>query len=109
MIYCKGNELWLFLYFIAMPTYEIFGNPYWQFFEVYIFDHALLDNIGGLCDPRWNGRPVEGASLMEFLLHYGVNFARQPRDLLLQQATIAPEDASLLDSMWSSVCVWGPG
>ena len=50
---------------------------------------------------------MENVSLMEFLIHYGVNFVGQPRDLLLQQATIAPEDASLLDSMWSSVCVCG--
>ena len=67
----------------------------------------MLDNIGGLCDPRYNGRLMENVSLMEYLIHYGVTFAGQPRDQLLRQATIAPEDASLLDSMWSSVCVCG--
>ena len=73
--------------------------------QFYVYDHALLDNLGGLCDPRYNGTLVEGVSLMEYLLEYGVRFANQTREYLVRQAYPVREDGTLLESFWSSVCV----
>ena len=73
--------------------------------QVYLFDDALIDNIGGLCDPRYNGTPLEGVTLMQYLLEYGVKFAKQDRKYLVQQAYPVPQDTTMLDSFWSSACV----
>ena len=73
--------------------------------QFYVYDDALLDNVGGLCDPRYNGQQLPGVSLMDFLLEYGVRVANQTREYLLQQASPVREDGTLLESFWSSVCV----
>ena len=73
--------------------------------QFYVYDDALLDNIGGLCDPRYNGQQLPGVSLMDFLLEYGVRVANQTREYLLQQAYPVREDGTLLESFCSSVCV----
>ena len=76
--------------------------------QFYVYDHALLDNLGGLCDPRYNGTLVGGVSLMEFLVEYGVRFANQTREYLVRQAYPVREDNTMLESFWSSVCVCIP-
>ena len=73
--------------------------------QVYLFDDALIDNIGGLCDPRYNGTPIQDVTLMQYLLEYGVRFANQTKEFLVQQAYPVPQDTTLLESFWSSVCV----
>ena len=77
--------------------------------QFYVYDHALLDNLGGLCDPRYNGTLVGGVSLMEFLVEYGVRFANQNREYLVRQAYPVREDGTMLESFWSSVCVYPMG
>ena len=97
MNYCKLiTRMFFFL---------IIGDPYWMSMQVYLFDDALIDNIGGLCDPRYNGRPLEGVTLMQYLLEYGVKFAKQDRKYLVQQAYPVPQDTTMLDGFWSSACV----
>ena len=76
--------------------------------QFYLYDHAVLDNIGGLCDPRYNGTLVGGVSLMEFLVEYGVRFANQNREYLVRQAYPVREDGTMLESFWSFVCVCIP-
>ena len=73
--------------------------------QAYLFDDALIDNIGGLCDPRYNGTPLEGVTLMQYLLEYGVRFAKQDRQYLVQQAYPVARDTTMLDGFWSSACV----
>ena len=97
MNYCKLiTRMFFFL---------IIGDPYWMSMQVYLFDDALIDNIGGLCDPRYNGTPLEGVTLMQYLLEYGVKFAKQDRKYLVQQAYPVPQDTTMLDGFWSSACV----
>ena len=73
--------------------------------QFYVFEHALIDNLGGLCDPRYNGTLMDEGGLMEFLLQYGVTERNQTRDFLVQQSYPVVGDTSLLESFWSSVCV----
>ena len=73
--------------------------------QVYLFDDALIDNIGGLCDPRYNGTPIQDVTLMQYLLEYGVRFANQTKEFLVQQAYPVPQDTTMLDGFWSSACV----
>ena len=98
MNYCKLiTRMFFFL---------IIGDPYWMSMQVYLFDDALIDNIGGLCDPRYNGAPLpEGVTLMQYLLEYGVRFAKQDQKFLVQQAYPVPQDTTMLDGFWSSACV----
>ena len=99
MNYCKLITRMFFFFLL------IIGDPYWMSMQVYLFDDALIDNIGGLCDPRYNGTPLEGVTLMQYLLEYGVKFAKQDRKYLVQQAYPVPQDTTMLESFWSSACV----
>ena len=81
----------------------IYGDPYWMWMQFYVFDDAIIDNLGGLCDPRYNGQLIQTVSLMQYLLHYGETFAGQTREYLMRQARVYEGDGSLLLSFWSSV------
>ena len=86
-----------------MFIFSILGEPYWMMMPFYVYEGALLDNIGGLAEPRYNGHSA-GMPLMEWMLRFG-SMVGQSRETLLFQARPIPADRSLLDSMWSFVCV----
>ena len=87
-----------------MLIWGIFGEPYWQFMDFYVYEGAMLDNLGGLADARYHGTQVDRIPLVEFLVTYGMKLGQRRRNLLHEADRIAG-DASLMDSMWSFVCV----
>ena len=64
----------------------------------------MLDNLGGLADARYHCTQVDGIALVEVLMIYCVKLGQTRADLLHQADCIAG-GASLMDSMWSFVCL----
>ena len=98
------TELIIVYLFIAMLIWGIRGEPYWQFMDFYVYEGAMLDNLGGLVDARYHGTQVDRIALVEVLVTYCVKLG-QTRANLLHQADCIAGGASLMDSMWSFVCL----
>ena len=98
------TQLIIVYLFIATLIWGIRGEPYWQFMDFYVYEGAMLDNLGGLADARYHGTQVDRIPLVEVLVTYCMKLG-QTRAELLHQARRIAGDASLMDSMWSFVCV----
>ena len=87
-----------------MLTWGTFGDPYWQYFDFWIYDGLMLDHLGGLGEYRFNGTQVTGIGILDFLVQYGMRLG-MAKATLVQRARPMARDQLFTDSMWTFVCV----
>ena len=98
------TQLIIVYLFIAMLIWGICGEPYWQFMTVYVYEGAMLDNTDCFAGARYHSTHVDRVPLVEVLVTYRMKLG-QTRANLLHQAHCIAGGASLMDSMWSFVCL----